>query len=255
MLQRRDLSGALTADRLHSNATPRERESDPRTVAAAARKQLYSKFPVCPARCHAREGPQNAAERSWWCRLCDTTPAPHTVHCHGLPSRIRKPWTCHLAKFEHSLLPTALLPLPSPEAGGRECGAAQASKQVTDAIVTPKNKGGEWTADAPSPIIFLSLSDAGLSSWKGIALAALAVFLLKDRPISFVTDYTREAPGSYRGSRHSRPCPCRLSCAAVVAEGREVEVGMAAEDLVGGSCHRSPRHAQRCHAHGKLFHV
>ena len=26
----------------------------------------------------------------------------------------------------------------------------QASKQVTDAIVTPKNKGGEWTADAPS---------------------------------------------------------------------------------------------------------
>ena len=45
----------------------------------------------------------------------------------------------------------SLLPLPSPEAGGRERGAAQASKQVTDAIViTPKNKGGEWTADAPS---------------------------------------------------------------------------------------------------------
>ena len=37
----------------------------------------------------------------------------------------------------------SLLPLPSPEAGGRERGAAQASKQVTDAIVTPKNKGGE----------------------------------------------------------------------------------------------------------------
>ena len=40
------------------------------------------------------------------------------------------------------------------------------------------------------PIIFLSLSDAGLSSWKGIALAALAVFLSKDRPITFVTDYS-----------------------------------------------------------------
>ena len=26
----------------------------------------------------------------------------------------------------------------------------QASKQATDAIVTPKNKGGEWTTDAPS---------------------------------------------------------------------------------------------------------
>ena len=133
MLQRRDLSGALIADRLHRTATPRERGSDPRTVAAAARKQLYSKFPVCPERCHARENPQNATERSWWCRLRDTTPAPHTVHCYGLPSRIRKPSTCHLAKFEHSPLPTALLPLPSPEAGGRraEGVSAELRKQAS----------------------------------------------------------------------------------------------------------------------------
>ena len=47
-----------------------------------------------------------------------------------------------------SLLPYCLR--RRPEVGGRERGAAQASKQVTDAIVTPKNKGGEWTADAPS---------------------------------------------------------------------------------------------------------
>ena len=59
VLQRRDLSGALTADRLHRNATPRERESDPRTVAAAARKQLYSKFPVCPTPEKARRMQQS----------------------------------------------------------------------------------------------------------------------------------------------------------------------------------------------------
>jgi hypothetical protein len=132
LLQCRDLSGALTADRLQGNATPRERESDPGTVAAAARKQLYSDFYVFPERCHAQEGPQNVAERSWWCSLCDTTPAPHTLHCHGLPSRICRPSTCHLVESEHSLVPTALLPLPSPEGGGRERGAAQASKQASD---------------------------------------------------------------------------------------------------------------------------
>ena len=49
-----------------------------------------------------------------------------------------------------SLLPYCLCLRRRPEGGGRERGAAQASKQVTDAIVTPKNKGGEWTADAPS---------------------------------------------------------------------------------------------------------
>ena len=49
-----------------------------------------------------------------------------------------------------SLLPCCLCLRRRPEGGGRERGAAQASKQVTDAIVTPKNKGGEWTADAPS---------------------------------------------------------------------------------------------------------
>ena len=107
LLQRCDLmSGGLTADRLYRNATPREHKSDPRMVAAAARKQIYSEFPVCPERCQAREGPQNAAERSWWCSLCDTTPAPQTVHCHGLPSRICQPSTCHLVKSEHSPLPT-----------------------------------------------------------------------------------------------------------------------------------------------------
>ena len=111
VLQRRDLSGALTADRLHRNATPRECESEPRTVAAAARNQLYCEYPVCPERCHAREGPQNAAERSWWCSLCDTTPAPHTVHCHGLPSRIRKPSTCHLADVLCLYVGAALPPL------------------------------------------------------------------------------------------------------------------------------------------------
>ena len=57
-------------------------------------------------------------------------------------------------------------------------------KQVADAIVTPKNKGREWAADAPSQapytVIFLSLSDAILSGRKGIALAVLAVFLSTD---------------------------------------------------------------------------
>ena len=28
--------------------------------------------------------------------------------------------------------------------------SAELRKQASDAIVTPKNKGGEWTADAPS---------------------------------------------------------------------------------------------------------
>ena len=39
------------------------------------------------------------------------------------------------------------------------------------------------------PVVFLSLSDAGLSGWKGIALAVLAIFLSKVRPIKFGTDY------------------------------------------------------------------
>ena len=67
VLQRRDLSGALTtADRLHRNATPRERESDPRTNGGGrlqrAALQCVREFSICPERCHAREGPQNAAE-------------------------------------------------------------------------------------------------------------------------------------------------------------------------------------------------
>ena len=130
----------------------------------------FTVIPVCPERCHAREVPQNAAERSWWCSLCDTTPCPaltHAVHCHGLPSCIYNPSTCHLVKL-HSPPPTALLPSPEgggrrAEGGGRERGAVQASKQVTDAIVTPKNRGGGGmggglTHPRRPPIIFLSLS-------------------------------------------------------------------------------------------------
>ena len=64
-------------------------------------------FPSALSGATPEKAHRNAAERSWWCSLCDTTPAPHTVHCHGLPSRIRKPSTCHLVKFEHSPLPTA----------------------------------------------------------------------------------------------------------------------------------------------------
>ncbi|MGV0982824.1 MAG: hypothetical protein ACOYB0_10735, partial [Polynucleobacter sp.] len=44
------------------------------------------------------------------------------------------------------------------------------------------------------PIIFLSLSDAGLSGWKGILLAALAVIHSKDRPITFGTVYRGGGP-------------------------------------------------------------
>ena len=73
-------------------------ESDPRTVAAAASKQNNIKFPVCPKRCHSREGLKNAADRAVLrggaAFVTPTTFAPHTMHCHGLPmhpSRICKP--------------------------------------------------------------------------------------------------------------------------------------------------------------------
>ncbi len=54
-LQCRDLSGALTADRLHRIATPRECGSAQGTVAPSARKRLHSDLYVCPERCRARE--------------------------------------------------------------------------------------------------------------------------------------------------------------------------------------------------------
>ncbi len=95
-----------------------------------------------------------------------------------VPSRICRPSTRHLVKTGHSLVPTAFAFAGGRGAdGGRERGAAQASKQATDAIVIPKNKGGELTAVAPSqgPYNFPFISDAGLSGWKGILLAALAV--------------------------------------------------------------------------------
>ncbi len=105
--------------------------------------------PFCPERCHAREGPHNAAERCWWCKLCGTTPVPasHSVciRCHGLPRRISRP--CHqLVNLRiRGPLTTAFSPLSLPRGGGSERGAARASKQVTDAIINPQNERREWT--------------------------------------------------------------------------------------------------------------
>ena len=66
-MQRRDLSGALTADRLHRIATPRERKSNPRTVAAAA-SSFTVNFPstlsgATPEKTHRMQqsGPDGAA--------------------------------------------------------------------------------------------------------------------------------------------------------------------------------------------------
>ena len=98
-------------------------------------------------------------------------------------------WQC--LSIVRSLLPYSLCLGRRAEGGGRERGAAQASKQASDRCNRNSQKGenGRLTHPRRPPIIFLSLSDAGLSSGKGIALAVLAVFLPKDRPITFVTDY------------------------------------------------------------------
>ena len=69
--------------------------------------------------------------------------------------------------------------------------SAELRKQASDRCNrNSKKKGGEWTADAPSQAsyIFLSFSDAGLSGWKGIGLAVLAVSF-SNRPITFDTVY------------------------------------------------------------------
>ena len=68
----------------------------------------------------------------------------------------------------------------------------------------PKIRGenGRLTHPRRPPIIFLSFSDGGLSSGKGIALAVLAVFLPKDRPITFVTDYSFTTKPAFHQDRN-----------------------------------------------------
>ncbi len=60
----------------------------------------------------------------------------------------------------------------------------QAGKQATDAIVIPKirRENGRLLHPRGPPIIFLSLSDAGLSRWKGTLLAVLAAFHTDNGP-------------------------------------------------------------------------
>ena len=93
----------------------RQRKREEQLVAAAARTQLYSDLFVCPERCHAPDSPQNAAERSWGCTLCGTTPAPHTVHCNCPPSRICRHLPCHLVKVLSTISPSLPLSLPALE--------------------------------------------------------------------------------------------------------------------------------------------
>ncbi len=91
------------------------------------------------------------------------------------------------------LLPYCLCLRRRPEGGGRERGAAQASKQAckqaTDVVGKVRGEHGRLLHPRRAPIIFLLLSDAGLSGWKGILLAALALIHSKDRPITFGTVY------------------------------------------------------------------
>ncbi len=121
-----------------------------------------------------------------------TTPAPHTLHCHGLLSRICRPSTCHLVTFGHSVVGPHCLCLrpPSPEGGGDERGAAQASRrQMHWYLPRIERENGRLLHPRRPPMIFLSFSDAGLSGWKGILLAVLAVFHTKGRPITLSTVY------------------------------------------------------------------
>ena len=81
VLQRRDLSSALTADRLHRNATPRERESDPRTVAAAARKQLHITVNLPSALSGATPEKAHRMQQSGPGSAAFVTPPPPLTEC------------------------------------------------------------------------------------------------------------------------------------------------------------------------------
>ena len=140
VLQRRDLSGALTADRLHAqhrNATPRERESDP-AQHAQWRPPPESSFTVNFPSALSDAAPENRrptecsrAERSWWFSLSDMY---HSCPSHSALPRPAQPHSqaLDLSSGEHSPLPTALLYClcRRPEGGKRVRGAAQATREM-----------------------------------------------------------------------------------------------------------------------------